>query len=133
MLSRLFIAALLSPAGRGLTSWPSFVMFNMFVTFRSGILCQVWYLIVSIPDLPPPPLFLLNNYQLTYKTSVLIAIFLCTNNLKKATLVSSFCGSGRLSRNSSDMQTLFTEAALNITFFISSRLLFVYSHRGDSG
>ena len=28
MLSRLFIAAFLSPAGKGLTSWLSFVMFN---------------------------------------------------------------------------------------------------------
>ena len=28
MLLRLFIAALLSPAGKGLTSWLSFVMFN---------------------------------------------------------------------------------------------------------
>ena len=34
MLSRLFIAALWSPAGKGLTSWLSFVMFNrVFVTF----------------------------------------------------------------------------------------------------
>ena len=36
----------------GLTSWLSFVMFNcVFVTFPCGILGQVWYLIVSIPDL----------------------------------------------------------------------------------
>ena len=28
MRSRLFIATLLSPAGKGLTSWLSFVMFN---------------------------------------------------------------------------------------------------------
>ena len=49
MLSRLFIAALWSPAGKGLTSWLSFVMFNyVFVTFPCGILGQVWYLIVSI-------------------------------------------------------------------------------------
>ena len=52
MLSRLFIAALWSPAGKGLTSWLSFVMFNcVFVTFPCGILGQVWYLIVLIPDL----------------------------------------------------------------------------------
>ena len=52
MLSRLFIAALWSPAGKGLTSWLLFVMFNcVFVTFPCGILGQVWYLIVSIPDL----------------------------------------------------------------------------------
>ena len=52
MLSRLFIVALWSPAGKGLTSWLLFVMFNcVFVTFTCGILGQVWYLIVSIPDL----------------------------------------------------------------------------------
>ena len=52
MFSRLFIAALLSPAGKGLTSWLLFVRSNCdFVTFPSGILGQVWYLIVLIPDL----------------------------------------------------------------------------------
>ena len=41
-----------SPAGKGLTSCLSFVMYNcVFVTFPCGILGQVWYLIVSIPDL----------------------------------------------------------------------------------
>ena len=49
---RLFINALWSPAGKGLTSWLSFVMsICEFVTFQRGILGQVWYLIVSIPDL----------------------------------------------------------------------------------
>ena len=52
MLSRLFIAALWSTAGKGMTSWLSFLMLNcVFVTFPSGILGQMWYLIVSIPDL----------------------------------------------------------------------------------
>ena len=53
MLSRLFrIGGLWSPAGKGLTSWLLFVMFDcVFVTFPCGILGQVWYLIVSIPDL----------------------------------------------------------------------------------
>ena len=52
MLSRLFIAALCSPAGKGLISWLLYVMFNLvFVTFQCGILGQVWYLIVSIPKL----------------------------------------------------------------------------------
>ena len=38
MLSRQFIAALWSPAGKGLTSWLLFVMFNcVFVTFPCGI------------------------------------------------------------------------------------------------
>ena len=50
MLSRLFIAALWSPAGIGLTSWLFFAMFNcVFVAFLCCILGQVWYLIVSIP------------------------------------------------------------------------------------
>ena len=52
MVSCLFIAALWSLAGKGLTSWLLFVIFNRdFVTFPCGILGQVWYLIVSIPDL----------------------------------------------------------------------------------
>ena len=42
MLSRLFIAALWSPAGKGLTSWILFVMFNcVFVTFPCGTLGHV--------------------------------------------------------------------------------------------
>ena len=45
MLTRLFIAALWSPAGKGLTSWLLFVMSNC-VTFPCGILGQVRYLIV---------------------------------------------------------------------------------------
>ena len=52
MLSRLFIAAVWSPAGKGLTSWLLFVMFNcVFITFPCGILGQVWYLIVSFPNI----------------------------------------------------------------------------------
>ena len=52
MRSRLFIAALCSPAGKGLTSWLLFVMINcVFVTSSCAILGQVWYLIVSFPDL----------------------------------------------------------------------------------
>ena len=52
MLSCLFIAALWSPVGKGLTSWLLLVMFIVFfVTFPCGILVQVWYLIVSFPDL----------------------------------------------------------------------------------
>ena len=43
--TRLFVCALLSPAGKGLTSWLSFVVSYI------GILDQVWYLTVSIPDL----------------------------------------------------------------------------------
>ena len=52
VLSRLFIAALWPPARKGLTSWLLFVMLNCtYVTFLCGILCQVVYLIVLIPDL----------------------------------------------------------------------------------
>ena len=40
-------SVLWSPAGKGLTFWLSFVVSNCFI----GILCQVWYLIVSFPDL----------------------------------------------------------------------------------
>ena len=51
MLSRLYIAAVWSSAGKGLTSWLLFVMFNCgFITFPCGILGQVLYLIVSFPD-----------------------------------------------------------------------------------
>ena len=50
---RLFICAMWSPAGKWLTSWLSFVVYNCeFVIFPCiGILGQVWYLVVSIPDL----------------------------------------------------------------------------------
>ena len=41
MLLRLFMAALWSPAGKGLTSLPLFVMQLCFVTFPCGILGQV--------------------------------------------------------------------------------------------
>ena len=52
--ARLFIDGLWPPAGKGLTSWPSFVMSNCdVVTFPIGILGQVWCLIVSIPDRCP--------------------------------------------------------------------------------
>ena len=44
----LFLAALWSPAGIGLTSWLLFVMFSCAFF---GVLGQVWCLIVSIPDL----------------------------------------------------------------------------------
>ena len=52
MFSCPFVAALWSPAGKGLTSWLLFVMFNcVFATFPCGILGQLRYLTVSIPDL----------------------------------------------------------------------------------
>ena len=65
MLSHQFIAVLLSPAGKGLTPWLLFVMFNCdFVTFPSGHMGQVWYLIVSIPDLCRLSYFRLLPYML---------------------------------------------------------------------
>ena len=50
--ARLFIATFWSPAGKELTSWLLFGdVYCIFVTFPCGILGQVWYLIVSFPDL----------------------------------------------------------------------------------
>ena len=51
MLSRLFIAALWSPAGKGLTLALVGDVNCIFVTFSYGILVQVWYLILLFPDL----------------------------------------------------------------------------------
>ena len=51
LCARLFICALWSPAGKGLTSWLSFVVSNCECNFPIDILGQVWYLIVSIPNL----------------------------------------------------------------------------------
>ena len=54
LCARLFICALWSPAGKGLTSWFSFVMSNCeFVTFPLVSLVKYGYryLIVSTPDL----------------------------------------------------------------------------------
>ena len=74
MLLRLFIAALWSPAGKGLTSWLSFVMFNcVFVTFPCAILGQVWYLIVTIPDF----------YHLSYLDAWKTFSFVCVNHISK--------------------------------------------------
>ena len=52
MVSRLFIAALWSPAGKRLTSWLLFVVSNsVFVPFLCCILGQMRFLNVSIPDI----------------------------------------------------------------------------------
>ena len=92
MLWCLFIATLRSPAGKGLASWLLFVMFIVFLllshvvswvrfvmpncdfaTFPCGILGQVWYLIVLIPDLCrlsyfeyPQPDFWLKNTKKSF-------------------------------------------------------------------
>ena len=49
LYERLFICALWSPAGKGPTLWLSFMVSNC--DFLISILGQVWYLILSIPDL----------------------------------------------------------------------------------
>ena len=52
MLYCLFNAALWSPAGKGLTSWLSFVWSLLYyVTLQCGVQGRVWYLIVLIADL----------------------------------------------------------------------------------
>ena len=53
LCTRLFICVLWSPAGKGLTSWFSFVVSNCeFVSIYPLVsIGQAWYLIVSIPDL----------------------------------------------------------------------------------
>ena len=74
MLSRLSTSAMWSPDGKGLTSWFLFVMFNcVFVTFPCGILGQVWYLIVSIPDLCSFYFFVV-TFQLWFRISNYIMI-----------------------------------------------------------
>ena len=50
MLSCLFIAALWSPEGKGLTSWLLFVMFNVLFHFPIWYPGTVVVFIVSIPD-----------------------------------------------------------------------------------
>ena len=81
VLLRLSIAALWQPARKGLTSWLLFVMFNcVFVTFPCGILGQVWYLIVSIPDLYSLSYFvvkisLIQKYEQTYAVIVIWPLY----------------------------------------------------------
>ena len=49
--ARLFICALWSPAGKGLTSWLSFVVSSVSLSLSHWYPGSGWYLIVSIPDL----------------------------------------------------------------------------------
>ena len=63
LCARLFICALWSPAGIGLTSWLSFVVSNCeFVTFP--LVSWVRYLIVTIPDLCTLTYFAKDHYSL---------------------------------------------------------------------
>ena len=59
--ARLFICALWSPAGKGLTSWLSFVVSTVSLSLSHWYLGQVWYLIISIPDLCTLTYFVYNN------------------------------------------------------------------------
>ena len=78
MLSRLFIVALWSTAGKGLASLLSFVMFNcVLFTFQCGILVQVWCLIVSIPDLCHLSYFLQFYSMYHHKVHVIIKSINC--------------------------------------------------------
>ena len=70
LCARLFICSLWSPAGKGLTSSLSFVVSNCH--FPIGILVQVWYLIVSIPDLCTLTYFICNISDKFHKLSLVI-------------------------------------------------------------
>ena len=66
--ARLFIDALWSPAGKGLTSWLSFVMsYCEVVTFPFVSCDQVWCLIVSNSGLCLFSYFLLSKLFMTFK------------------------------------------------------------------
>ena len=83
ILLRLFIiAALWLPAGKGLISWLSFVLFNCFCHFPKLIVGQVWYLIVSIPDLCQLSYFEKNFYHMTSSLGVKIRHALTSANHK---------------------------------------------------
>ena len=70
MLSPLFIADLWSPEGKWLTSWLLFVLFIVILlNFPFGILGQVWYLIVLIPD-PCCLSYYKTNYRLMQVKSI---------------------------------------------------------------
>ena len=50
-LSCMFIAALLSPAGKGVTSWLLLVMSIVFLLLSHVVSWVKWYLFVHFPDL----------------------------------------------------------------------------------
>ena len=80
LCARLFICALWSPAGKGLTSWLSFVVSAVSLSLPIGILGQVWYLIVSIPDL----------CTLTYFYKQILSQMLISSIAKKITSANTF-------------------------------------------
>ena len=63
LCARLFIGALWSPAGKGLTTWLLFVVYTVSLSLSHGILGQVWYLIVSFPDLCTLTYFVLSIFE----------------------------------------------------------------------
>ena len=71
--ARLFVDALWSPAGKGLTSWLSFVMSNCDVV----ILGQVCCLIVSMPDLCPLTFM---SYDSLYEESPFLCFITVSNS-----------------------------------------------------
>ena len=78
MLSCLFIAALWSPAGKGLTSWLLLVMFILLLLLSPcGILGQVWYLIVSFPDFCHLSYFASGSLDLIVSTSSGLILQIC--------------------------------------------------------
>ena len=65
MLSRLFIAALWSPAGNGLTRLALVGdVYCIFATFQCDILGNVWYLIVSFADLCRLSYFIISHINI---------------------------------------------------------------------
>ena len=68
LCARLFICALWSSAGKELTSWLSSVSCH----FPIGMLGQVWYLIVSIPDVIALTYFHLSNLKIICKGKAIL-------------------------------------------------------------
>ena len=85
----LFMSCVCHAFAKGLTSWLLFVMFIVFVTLPCGILGQVWYLVVSIPDLcrlsyfvtllvdSEHRAFILNSVSILFPNSVSICLSQC--------------------------------------------------------
>ena len=72
MLSCLFLAALWPPAGKGLTSWLSFMLCVLVLCYFPipyGVPGQVWFLIVSFPDFYCPLFFYVKIPRLQILTS----------------------------------------------------------------
>ena len=76
LCARLFICVLWSPAGKGLAPWLSFC--GVCCDFPIGILGQVWYLIVSIPDLCTLTYLNKNAFQCLKITH--FPLIICSNN-----------------------------------------------------